>query len=182
MQLNECRAYLQRQRWNKIEYIDHGISGTKRSRPGLDRLMADARLKKFDVILVWKLDRFGRSLQQLIDNIRQLEHWGIRFIALTQGIDTDNNTPHGRLYLNMLAALSEFERDLIVERVRAGVIAAKKRGTHCGRPNKIFRRDQCLELLRAGLSQRAIARQLGVNEKTVRNVLQGADKVPPQAA
>src|SRR5438270_13944317 len=95
-------------------------------------MMADARLRKFDVLLVWKLDRFGRSLQQLVTNIQTLDSLGIRFIAVTQGLDTDKQNPMSRLLLHMLGAFAEFERAIIVERVNGGVAEAERPGKHCG--------------------------------------------------
>lgn len=171
MQISELSAYAQRSGWEYVEYVDKGVSGSKRSRPALDRLMKDARLKKFGVVICWKLDRFGRSMLHLIENIRELDSLGIRFIAPTQGIDTDQKSPTGRLILHILAALAEFERELIVERTRAGIAEAKRQGKHCGRPRKVFRRDRAEELRSKGVSWRQIARELGVPFSTVRRAL-----------
>lgn len=174
LQLTELHQFAERSNWQYVEYVDEGVSGAKRSRPALDRLMRDARLRKFDVVICWKLDRFGRSMVHLIENIRELDALGIGFIAPTQGIDTTKNSPTGRLVLHILAALAEFERELIQERVRAGVAEAKRQGKHCGRPKKVFRRDQALELRSRGLSFRAIARELAVPEATIRLALKAA--------
>jgi len=112
-------------------YVDK-ISGIKSSRPELQRLLLDAHDKKFDVVLVWKLDRLGRSLQHLIKIVECFRKWGIDFISTTQNIDT--TTPSGKLTFHILAALSEFERSLISERTKLGLQRARKRGKKLGRP------------------------------------------------
>ncbi len=169
LQLTELRAYAERSGWTVTEYVDQGVSGTKRSRPALDRLMQDARLKKFAVVLVWKLDRFGRSLQQLVDNVQDLDRFGIRFIAVTQAIDTDQRSPMGKFLMHLFAAFAEFERDLIVERVKAGVAEAKRQGKHCGRPARVFRRDVVAQMRSQGHSWRDIAFQLKLPVSTLRD-------------
>lgn len=176
MQLTELRAFAERNDWKVEEYIDQGVSGAKRSRPALDRLIRDARLKKFGAVVCWKLDRFGRSMVHLIENIRELDSLGIRFIAPTQGIDTDQKSPTGRLILHILAALAEFERELIQERVRAGVAEAKRQGKHCGRPAKVFRRDRVAEMRAQGRSWRDIAWELKVPVTTVRRAVPKVSK------
>jgi DNA invertase Pin-like site-specific DNA recombinase len=130
--------------------------------------MADARLRKFDVVLVWKLDRFSRSLQHLIENIQTLNQLGIRFYAPTQNIDNDNRSPMGTSLIG-----SSGERGLIVERVKAGAAEAKRKGKHCGRPRKVCRRDEALALRKSGMSWRAIAKQLGVPQSTIRLAREG---------
>jgi DNA invertase Pin-like site-specific DNA recombinase len=180
LQLTELRQYVERNGWSATEYVDQGVSGAKRSRPALDRLMADARLRRFDVVVVWKLDRFGRSMINLIDHLRDLDALGIRFVAPTQGIDTDQRSPTGRLILHILAALAEFERELIRERTRAGVAEAKRRGKHCGRPQSVFRRDLAVDMRKKGMSLRAIAGKLGVSLMTISRVLsQKSGQKPP---
>ncbi len=168
MQLSELRGYCQRSGWEVVEYVDQGVSGTKRSRPALNRLMTDARMKRFDVVLVWKLDRFGRSLQHLVENVQTLDALGIRFVAPTQNIDTDTRSPMGKFLMHLFAAFAEFERDLIVERVRAGIAEAKRQGKHCGRPQRVFRRDLVVEARAQGKSWRQISHELGVPISTVR--------------
>lgn len=163
MQLTELRAYVERSGWPEAaEYLEKASGKAGSKRPVLARLMADAQMRRFDVVLVWKLDRFGRSLHHLIENIQVLDALGIRFIAPTQGIDTDNKSPVGRLLLHIMGAFAEFERALIVERVRTGVAEAKRAGKHCGRPRKVFRRDEALAMRKAGSSLRAIARHFGI--------------------
>lgn len=172
MQLRELRDYIQRRGWEPAaEYVDTGWSGTKASRPQLDRLMADARAHRFDCVLVWKLDRFGRSVVHLSQSLGDLRSWGVRFIAVTQSIDTDQANPTSNLLLNILAAIAEFEREMIVERVKAGVKEAKRKGKHCGRPKKVFPRGRALELREQGMSWSAVASELGVPISTVRDAL-----------
>ena len=163
MQLRELREYAGRQGWTVFaEYIDQGISGVKASRPALNRLMEDARMRRFDTVVVWKIDRFGRSVSQLVANVQLLDSYGVRFVAVTQGIDTDQRNPTGRLLLHILASLAEFERETILERVHAGIAAAQAQGKHCGRPKRTFRRDEAIRLRTEGQSWRSIAAKLDV--------------------
>lgn len=171
MQLTELRGYVERNGWQAVEYIEKASGKAGSKRPELKRLIDDARMKRFDVVCVWKLDRFGRSLHHLIENVQLLDDLGIRFLAPTQGIDTDNRSPVGRLLLHIMGAFAEFERALIVERVRTGVKEAKKQGKHCGRPKKVFRRDLVRELREAGKSWRVIAAELGIPVATVRRAV-----------
>lgn len=171
MQFTELRAYCDRIGWQVVEYAEKMSSVKKR--PVLEKLLADARLRKFDVCVVWKIDRFARSMKQFTDNVLLLDQAGIRFVAPTQGIDTDKQSPTGRFLMQILAAFAELERNMIVERVRAGVAEAKRQGKHCGRPKRIFRRDAVLDLRKQGLSLRAIARTLGLPLTTVADTLRG---------
>ena len=168
MQLINLRDYLSSRGWdNPGEYVDTGWSGAKASRPQSDRLMRDACLRRFDAVLVWKLDRWGRSLPDCVRSIQELAALGIRFVAITQNIDTDESNPASRLLLHIFGAFAEFERELIRERVVTGIRAAQGRGTRPGRPRRIFRRDQALLLRAEGQSWRQIARALGVPFSTV---------------
>jgi putative DNA-invertase from lambdoid prophage Rac len=176
MQTSEVLDYAGRMGWQIAEYSDT-MSGAKTRRPGLDRLMEDARLRKIDIVLVWKMDRFGRSLKDLIDNLLLLDNYGVRFISVTQGIDTDRRNPASKFMMQILAAVSEFERAIIVERVRAGVAEAKRQGKHCGRPAKIWRRDEAVRLRAEGFTFRAIGAKLGQSEAAIRKALKVAHKV-----
>ena len=120
LQLRELQDYATRQGWELADAYQDVGSGSNACRPGLDRLMEDAREGRFKVVLVWKLDRFGRSLVDCLKNIELLEGCGIRFIAVTQGLDTDHKNPASRFLLQVLGAAAEFERSLILERVQAG--------------------------------------------------------------
>src|SRR5215469_13190441 len=129
MQLRELREYCSRRGWDvSAEYIDAGWSGAKASRPQLDRLMQDARRRRFDAVAVWKLDRWGRSLAHLVQSVQELSGLGVRFVAVTQNIDSDESNPIARLLMHLMAAFAEFERELIRERVKAGVLNARAKG------------------------------------------------------
>jgi putative DNA-invertase from lambdoid prophage Rac len=170
MQLRELRDYCARRGWEVgRECVDAGWSGAKASRPQLDRLMKDARQRRFDAVVVWKLDRWGRSLAHLVQSVQELSGLGVRFVAVTQNIETDESNPVARLLMHLMAAFAEFERELIRERVKAGVVNARANGKQLGRPGKVFHRDQAIEMRQQGLSWRAIARELGVPVTTVRD-------------
>jgi putative DNA-invertase from lambdoid prophage Rac len=158
MQLRELREYCTRRGWEIAgEYVDTGWSGTKASRPQLDRLMKHAGEHQFDCVVVWKLDRFGRSVLNLVESLNKLASAGVRFIATTQSIDTDESNPTSKLLLYILAAVAEFEREMIRERVVAGLASAKHRGQHLGRRKLLFDRERVLNLHRGGKSIREIA-------------------------
>jgi DNA invertase Pin-like site-specific DNA recombinase len=164
LQLSELREYVQRRGWIiQKEYVDAGFSGMKASRPELDRLMADAAQRRFDVVLVYKLDRFGRSVLNLSQALAILDSYGIRFIAVSQGVDTDASNPTSRLLLNILSSVAAFELELIKERTLLGIRAAKASGKTLGRPRRVFRRDEVVRLRdQEGLSWRAIAKRLEI--------------------
>lgn len=177
-QLRELREYVERRGW-KIhkEYIDTGFSGSKASRPALDALMKDASKRKFDAVLVFKIDRYGRSVLNLSQSLAALDSYGIRFISITQGLDTDASNPTSRLLLNVLCSVAEFERELIKERTLSGIRAAKAKGKTLGRPKKVFRRDEVVRLRdEEGLSWRLVSEQLGVPVMTAVNAYQGLRK------
>lgn len=166
MQLRELREYAERRGFEVVEeYVDRGISGSKDSRPALNRMMADACSRRLDTILVWKLDRFGRSLRHLVNALAQIESLGVAFISLRDNLDLA--TPSGRLMFQIIGAMAEFERALIQERVKAGLRNARSKGKRLGRP-PIFVSESKIETLRAsGASWRAIAQELGVGMGTV---------------
>src|ERR1035438_5416338 len=151
MQLRELREYIARRDWKSGgEYVDHGFSGSKASRPALDRLMADAAKRKFDCIVVYKIDRFGRSVLNLNQQLAALTSHGVRFIATSQSLDTDEKNPTSRLLLQILASVAEFEREMIRERTLSGIRAARANGKTLGRPKRIFRRDELIRLREIG--------------------------------
>ena len=150
------------------EYVDHGISGSKESRPALNRLMTDAHQRKFDAILVWKIDRFGRSLKHLVNSLADLAAVGVAFISLRDNLDL--STPSGRLMFQIIGAMAEFERALIQERVRAGLRNARAKGIQLGRPRRIVNSDRIVALREQGDSWRAISRKLGVGTATLYRV------------
>jgi len=133
-QLLALRDYCQRNEYQVVkEYTDNGISGAKNSRPAFNKMLADIRAGKISCVLVYKLDRIGRSLQHLLNLFEEFDSRGIEFISLTQNINT--STPEGKMFLRMLMVLAEYERELIVSRVKAGLERAKKEGKTLGRPN-----------------------------------------------
>src|SRR5438094_5282233 len=145
MQLLELRGYAERRSWTiAAEYVDHGISGSKDSRPALNRLMADAHRRKFDAVLVWKIDRWGRSLKHLVTSLAELDAYGIAFVSLRDSLDL--GTPSGRLMFQIIGAMAEFERALIQERVRAGLRNAKLKAVRLGRP-RVFVSESSLDAL-----------------------------------
>lgn len=170
LQLRELREYVSRRGWEPAgEYVDAGVSGTKASRPALDRLMAAAAHRDLDCVLVWKIDRFGRSVLHLSQQLAALTTYGVRFLAVSQAIDTDASNPSSRLLLTILAGVAEFEREIIRERTLSGVRAARARGKVLGRPRRVFRRDYVAALREQGRSWRAIATELGVPVSTLRD-------------
>ena len=161
-QLQELRRYIEARDWTAIEYVDKGVSGAKDRRPALDALVRDAKRRKFDVLVCWRLDRLGRNLRHLVTLIEDLQTTGIAFVSLGEGIDC--TTPAGKLQLHILAALAEFERERIRERVKAGLQRARAQGRRLGRPPAA----PPLERLQAvhGLTIREAAGVLGVSRST----------------
>jgi len=176
IQIRELKEYVERRGWELTNVYQDQMSGAKASRPGLDQLVADARRRKFDIVVVWKLDRFGRSLVHCVSGIQELASLGIRFIATSQGLDTDESNPASKLLLHILAAVAQFERELIRERVSAGMRAAKTHGTKTGnaigRPLRIFNRDEVVRLREMGFSIEKIAGHMSIGVGTVARVLQ----------
>jgi DNA invertase Pin-like site-specific DNA recombinase len=175
-QLAELRRYVAARDWVAIEYVDQGVSGAKDRRPALDRLVADARRRQVDTVVVWRLDRLGRSLKHLVTLLDEFHAVGVGFVSLGEGIDL--HTPAGRLQLHILAALAEFERARIAERVAAGLARARQNGTRLGRPEKVVP-ESVLGSVR-GLSVREAARRLGVSPATAHRWL--SQKTPPTFA
>ncbi|MGA2991119.1 MAG: recombinase family protein [Candidatus Korobacteraceae bacterium] len=146
-------------------HTDQGVSGSKESRPELNRLMADAYRRRFDAILVWKIDRFGRSLKHLVNALADLGAYGIAFVSLRDNLDL--STPSGRLMFQIIGAMAEFERALIQERVKAGLRNAQAKGRRLGRPPRIVDAARIAALRASGASWRAISRQLGIGIATL---------------
>ena len=180
MQLLELREYATRRGWQVIgEYIDHA-SGARESRPALNQLMTDARRRKFGVIAVWKIDRFGRSLKHLVNTLADLESLGVAFVSLRDNLDL--GTPSGRLMFQIIAAMAEFELALIQERVRAGLRNAKQKGKRLGRPRVIVDAARIVSLRASGASWRTISEELGVGIGTLYKAVQRrSDNVAPPA-
>ena len=171
-QIRDLREYANARHWKiAAEFVETGVSGTKATRPELDRLMRGARLRQFDGVLVWKLDRWGRSVAHMVASLQELHGLGVRFLAVTQGIDTDGESPMARLMLHLLAAFAEFERSLIVERSRAGQAQARRRGVVIGRPRLIVDKAKIRQLHQEGNSMRAISSQLNISAASVCRIL-----------
>jgi len=131
-QLAGLREYAAKRGWEVSEFVDVGVSGSKASRPQLDAMMRLAKARKLDVIAVWKLDRFGRSLRQLVDALANLEAVGCAFVSLHDNMDL--TTPASRMMFHVIGAMAEFERELAKERIKAGLVVARSKGRTLGRP------------------------------------------------
>ena len=169
-QLLELRQYVTARGWSAEEYVDHGVSGSTERRPALDQMLADAKRRKIDCLVVWRLDRLGRNLRHLVTLIEDLQHVGVAFISLGEGIDC--TTPAGKLQLHILAALAEFERARIRERVRAGLARARAQGVVLGRPRKVPTTTAI-----PGGSVRTAAKAWGVSKSTAQRMI-AAGRVP----
>ena len=166
-QLQELRRYVQARGWTGTEFVDHGVSGAKDRRPALDRLVTDAKRRRFDVLVCWRLDRLGRNLRHLILLLDDLQAIGVGFVSLAEGIDA--TTPAGRLQLHILGAIAEFERARVVERVQAGLQRAKRQGRTLGRPRRVITPRDLARI--EGLSSREAAKALGVPRSTLQRYL-----------
>ena len=150
-------------------------------RPELTRLMTDARKRRFDLVLVWKLDRWGRSVADSMRTIQELDALGVKFLAVTQGIGTEESSPMARFMLTIMSAFAELEKELIRERTVAGVRAAKANGKTLGRPRRVFRRDEAIRLRNEGLSWRAVAKRMEVPVTTVVDACRCSEIVGPES-
>ena len=184
-QLVELHSYCERRGWNNTkEYLDK-ISGSKFTREGFDKLMGDVRRNKVDVIVCFKLDRLGRSLAHLAQIIAELSSHQVALICTSQGIDTSNDNPAGRLPLRVLMAVAEFERSIIQERVQAGLRAARASGVKLGRKQTLPAHQEAVERLVAqGMEVRSISRELGLAVSSTHKLVQSAKRdqasiVPP---
>ncbi len=162
VQSREIREYCKRRGWDLAgEYVDVGISGAKERRPQLDRLIADAHRRRFDVVVVWRFDRFARSVSHLLRALETFRALGIEFVSLSEQVDT--STPTGKMIFTVLGAVAELERSLIAERVRAGLRNARAKGKRLGRPRKHVDPAQVALLRSQGVPWRRIGARLGVS-------------------
>ena len=166
-QLQELRRYIAARGWSATEFVDRGVSGAKDKRPALDSLVRDAKRRRFDVLVCWRLDRLGRNLRHLILLLDELAALGVAFVSLAEGIDA--TTPAGRLQLHILGAIAEFERARIQERVRAGLARARSQGVRLGRPRRRIAAEQLASV--AGLPGREAARRLRIPRSTLQRAL-----------
>jgi DNA invertase Pin-like site-specific DNA recombinase len=177
MQTRELREYIERRGWTLAgEYVDIGISGTKERRPELDRLMADAHRRRFDAIVVWKFDRFARSVSHLLRALETFKVQGIEFVSFSEQMDT--STPAGKMVFTVLGAVAELERSLIVERVKAGLRNARAKGKRLGRPKKILDTKRIAALRAKGIGWKRIAAEMGVGVGTIYRVALEGSKIP----
>jgi DNA invertase Pin-like site-specific DNA recombinase len=177
VQLAELREYATRRGWTVSgEYVDQGVSGSKESRPELNRLMSDAHQRKFDAVLVWKIDRFGRSLKHLVNALADLAAYGVAFVSLRDNLDL--STPSGRLMFQIIGAMAEFERSLIQERVRAGLRHARAKGKKFGRPRVQVDAAKVAALRLHGLSWSQICQALNVSKGTAQRALYALPNYP----
>jgi DNA invertase Pin-like site-specific DNA recombinase len=170
MQLRELREYCERRAWLIAgEYVDAGVSGAKDSRPELNRLLADAHRRRLDAVVVWKFDRFARSVSHLLRALETFNSLGVAFVSLSEQIDT--STPTGKMIFTVLGAVAELERSLIAERVRAGLRNARAKGRRLGRPPASLDTQRIARLQAQGCSIREIAEALGVSRSLVHKTL-----------
>lgn len=167
MQLRDLRAYCVARNFpGCTEYVDVGVSGSKDSRPELNRLMDDVRKRKVDAVLCWRFDRFARSTKHLLAALEEFRALGISFISYQENLDT--GSPLGQALFTIIAAVAQLERDLIKERVTAGVRNARAKGKTLGRPKRIIDRERIVAMHAKGVSFREISRRLGVSAAVVR--------------
>ena len=181
MQTRELEQFALARGWDVVDsYLDLGICGAKDKRPQLDRLMADAHRRKFDVVIVWKFDRFARSVAHLLRALETFRALGIDFVSFSEQMDT--STPAGKMVFTVLGAVAELERSLIVERVKAGLRNARAKGKRLGRPRSFVdaRRVACLRA--KGVSWRKIARQMGCSARTCRRAGQNPSRLSPSVS
>ncbi len=176
MQTRELREYCAHRGWELAgEYLDVGISGAKEKRPELDCLMTDAHRRRFDAVVVWKFDRFARSVSHLLWALETFRALGVEFVSYSEQLDT--STPAGKMVFTVLGAVAELERSLIAERVKAGLRNARAKGKWLGRPRKVLDVARIARLRAAGHSWRAVAAELGVSVGTVYAAAQSRSKI-----
>jgi DNA invertase Pin-like site-specific DNA recombinase len=181
MQLRDLRQLAQQREFEIIaEFCDEGVSGSRDSRPQLDRMLVDAQRGKFQGILIWRLDRLGRSLQNLVRLFENFQSWNVALISFGEGLDF--STSMGKLFYQLSGAFAEFERDCIRERVRAGLRNAVAKGKRLGRPRVTVDAAKIASLRASGASWPQIARELGVSVGTAYQTAQRLSKKVPSAA
>lgn len=177
LQTRELRQFADARGWTVAgEYIDAGVSGAKDSRPELNRLMADAHKRRFDVVCVWRFDRFARSVSHLLRALETFKALGIDFVSFSEQMDT--STPAGKMVFTVLGAVAELERSLTVERVRAGLRNARAKGKTLGRPRVTVDAAKIASLRTSGASWQTITRQLGISAGTAKRAFYSLSKNP----
>ena len=176
MQTRELREYIERRAWQFAgEYIDVGISGSKEKRPELDRLMADAHRRRFDCVVVWKFDRFARSVSHLLRALETFKAQGVEFVSFSEQMDT--STPAGKMVFTVLGAVAELERSLIVERVKAGLRNARAKGKRLGRPKRVVDARRIAALRAQGVGWKRIAAEMGIGVGTLYRLAREGSKI-----
>jgi DNA invertase Pin-like site-specific DNA recombinase len=176
-QLLDLRRYVADRSWQGYkEYCDNGISGTTDSRPALNALMDDARKRRFDMVLVWRFDRFARSTRHLINALEEFKNLGIDFVSYQENIDT--SSPLGSAIFTIISAVAQLERDIIAERVKAGLRRARANGKQLGRPRVAVDTDRIAALRAQGRSWIEISRELGIGKGTAQRALSARPKNP----
>jgi DNA invertase Pin-like site-specific DNA recombinase len=175
VQLRELREYCQHRGFTIAhECVDRGISGSRERRPALDSLLTLCRKRQVDAVVVYRYDRFARSLRQLVNALEEFRALGIDFISIHEGVDT--STPNGRLVFGIFASIAEFERELIRDRVRSGLAAAKAKGKHVGRPRVPVDASTVALLRQQGRSWAEITSETGISKGTAQRALAGLPK------
>jgi len=165
LQTRELREYCERRGWKVYgEFVDEGISGTKDSRPELNKLIADAHRRRFDAVVVWRFDRFARSVSHLLRALENFKALGIEFVSISEQVDT--TTPTGKMVFTVLGAVAELERCLIAERVKAGLRNARAKGKRLGRPRVLVDAAKIADLRAHGRSWREITTELAISKET----------------
>ncbi|HSR68567.1 MAG TPA: recombinase family protein [Acidobacteriota bacterium] len=165
-QLLDLRKYASQRGWKIAgEYVDEAVSGTKSSRPALNRLMDDGKKRRFDIVLVWRFDRFARSTRHLLISLEEFRDVGIDFVSFQESIDT--TSPLGMAVFTIVSAVAQLERDIIAERVKAGLRKAKAEGKELGPPKADIDAERLREMAEKGMSLRQMARLLKVGKSTV---------------
>ena len=173
MQTSDLRRYCDQRGFDVYkEFSDQGVSGTKDKRPALDELRADAKERKFDAVLVWRFDRFARSTKHLITALEEFRHLGIEFISYQENMDT--SSPLGKAMFTIVSAIAELERNILLERVRAGLRRARENGAILGRPKKLNLNFEEIKKMRnkERLSFRQIGKKVGASPALIYKILQ----------
>lgn len=180
-QLRDLRQYARDRGWEiHDEYVDHGLSGAKSSRPALDHMMDDARKKRFDLVVVWRFDRFARSVKHLVLALEELRGLGIGFVSYQENVDT--SSPLGQAIFTIIAAMAELERNIIIERVHAGLRRARAQGKKIGRPKAEVDLPTVKRLYTAGKSVRSIAHATGLSKSAIHRLIATEGSVPKRSS
>ena len=169
MQLNDLERYSRERGFNVFKVYRDNISGTKNTRPGLDHLMNDAKTKRFDIVLVWRFDRFARSTKHLVTALYEFRNLGIDFISYQENIDT--SSPLGEAIFTIISAMSKLERDIIAERVKGGLRKARANGKRLGRPKSVIDIDKLAGFRKQNMSIRKIANEMKLSKGTIERAL-----------